>query len=59
MINSADDHDIIDGWGSYPEDLQTSPVFSTIGSKGYWWFLLFQSTSTSHSRSRILDAGPC
>ncbi|KAG9051111.1 hypothetical protein FS837_011957 [Tulasnella sp. UAMH 9824] len=40
--NMLDDHDLIDGFGSYPDDLQTSPVFSTIGSRGYFWFLLFQ-----------------
>ncbi|KAG9016285.1 hypothetical protein FRB90_003509 [Tulasnella sp. 427] len=40
--NMLDDHDLIDGFGSYPDDLQTSPVFATIGSRGYFWFLLFQ-----------------
>ncbi|KIO17542.1 hypothetical protein M407DRAFT_84893, partial [Tulasnella calospora MUT 4182] len=42
MLNMLDDHDLIDGFGSYPDDLQTSPVFSTIGGRGYFWFLLFQ-----------------
>jgi len=37
-----DDHDLIDGFGSYPPDLQSSPVFSAIGNRGYFWFLLFQ-----------------
>lgn len=27
-----DDHDMIDGFGSYPDDLQTSPVFSAFVS---------------------------
>jgi hypothetical protein len=27
MLNMCDDHDIIDGFGSYPDDLQMSPVF--------------------------------
>ncbi|KAG8946258.1 hypothetical protein FRC00_009708, partial [Tulasnella sp. 408] len=40
--NMLDDHDLIDGFGSYPDDLQGSPVFCTIGSRGYFWFLLFQ-----------------
>ncbi|KAF5365719.1 hypothetical protein D9758_003279 [Tetrapyrgos nigripes] len=26
----------------HPDDLQLSPVFKAIGSKGYFWFLLFQ-----------------
>ncbi|KAI5124487.1 hypothetical protein M0805_003014 [Coniferiporia weirii] len=47
MINMADDHefcpaDLIDGFGSYPDDLQKCSVFSTIGSRGYFFFLLFQ-----------------
>ncbi|GAA5848571.1 hypothetical protein JCM8547_004555 [Rhodosporidiobolus lusitaniae] len=42
MLNMLDDHDLIDGFGSYPDDLQESPVFSGIGSFGYKWFLLFQ-----------------
>ncbi|KAI1788498.1 hypothetical protein LXA43DRAFT_894527 [Ganoderma leucocontextum] len=33
---------MIDGFGSYPDDLMKSPVFSTIGSRGYFFFLLFQ-----------------
>ncbi|KAI0648264.1 hypothetical protein C8Q79DRAFT_905728 [Trametes meyenii] len=32
----------IDGFGSYPDDLMRSQVFSTIGSRGYFFFLLFQ-----------------
>ncbi|GAA6037134.1 hypothetical protein JCM8097_008753 [Rhodosporidiobolus ruineniae] len=42
MLNMLDDHDLIDGFGSYPDDLQESPVFSGIGSHGYKWYLLFQ-----------------
>ncbi|KAJ7109226.1 hypothetical protein C8R44DRAFT_280276 [Mycena epipterygia] len=42
MMNMADDHDIIDGFGSYPEDLQMAPIFRAIGSRGYFFFLLFQ-----------------
>ncbi|GAA5928562.1 hypothetical protein JCM10213_002503 [Rhodosporidiobolus nylandii] len=41
-LSVLDDHDVIDGWGSYPEDLQQSPVFSAIGAIGYQYFLLFQ-----------------
>jgi len=42
MVNMLDDHDLIDGFGSYPEDLQNSPMFKRIGSRGYFYFLLFQ-----------------
>lgn len=43
QLNMADDHDLIDGFGSYPDDLQRSSVFSTIGSRGYFFYLLFQN----------------
>ncbi|KAF5386786.1 hypothetical protein D9615_001876 [Tricholomella constricta] len=36
------DTDIIDGFGSYPDELQRSPMFQTIGERGYFYFLLFQ-----------------
>ncbi|KAJ7752003.1 hypothetical protein B0H16DRAFT_1663119 [Mycena metata] len=39
MMNMAD---IIDGFGSYPEDLQMAPIFRAIGGRGYFFFLLFQ-----------------
>ncbi|KAJ1309680.1 hypothetical protein OPQ81_006444 [Rhizoctonia solani] len=42
MVNMLDDHDLIDGFGSYPDDLQLSPIFRAIGSRGYFFFLLFQ-----------------
>lgn len=42
MINMLDDHDLIDGFGSYEDATQQSPIFSHIGSRGYFWFLLFQ-----------------
>ncbi|PCH38463.1 hypothetical protein WOLCODRAFT_66563 [Wolfiporia cocos MD-104 SS10] len=32
----------IDGFGSYPDELMNSPVFGTIGARGYFFFLLFQ-----------------
>ncbi|KAI0086636.1 hypothetical protein BDY19DRAFT_986462 [Irpex rosettiformis] len=32
----------IDGFGSYPDDLMSSSVFKEIGSRGYFFFLLFQ-----------------
>lgn len=42
MINMTDDHDLIDGYGSYPDDLQKAPIFNTIGSRGFFFYLLFQ-----------------
>ncbi|KAJ3991526.1 hypothetical protein F5050DRAFT_1802118 [Lentinula boryana] len=34
MMNMCDDHD--------PDNLQNSPIFRTIGTRGYFFFLLFQ-----------------
>ncbi|EAU88219.2 plasma membrane protein [Coprinopsis cinerea okayama7 len=42
MLNMCDDHDLIDGFGSYPDDLQMAPVFRAVGARGYFFFLLFQ-----------------
>ncbi|KAF8710206.1 hypothetical protein RHS03_01884, partial [Rhizoctonia solani] len=41
MVNMLDDHDLIDGFGN-PDDLQLSPIFRHIGSRGYFFYLLFQ-----------------
>ncbi|KAI6036071.1 hypothetical protein BKA83DRAFT_104189 [Pisolithus microcarpus] len=32
----------IDGFGSYPDELQSSPIFQAIGARGYYFYLLFQ-----------------
>lgn len=41
-----DDHDIFDGFGSYPEYMQNSHVFRAIGRIGIEMFLLFQHHTT-------------
>lgn len=55
MMNMCDDHDLIDGFGSYPHDLQTAPVFQTIGTRGYFYFLLFQCFINPHLDG-VMDA---
>ncbi|TXT06137.1 hypothetical protein VHUM_03610 [Vanrija humicola] len=42
MVNMLDDHDLIDGFGTYDDETMRSPVFSYIGNRGYFWYLLFQ-----------------
>ncbi|KIR39592.1 plasma membrane protein [Cryptococcus deuterogattii 99/473] len=42
MVNMLDDHDLIDGFGTYDDETQSAPVMSFVGSRGYFWFLLFQ-----------------
>ena len=40
-VMSWDDHDIFDGWGSYPEELQNSTVFQ-VGFEMWVWGLVQQ-----------------
>lgn len=41
-----DDHDIFDGWGSYPDDLLFSSVFQGIYQVACRFYLLFQHHTT-------------
>ncbi|KAL3896244.1 MAG: hypothetical protein SGCHY_004201 [Lobulomycetales sp.] len=41
-INIMDDHDLFDGYGSYPEVLNRSNVFVNVGRIGILYYLLFQ-----------------
>ncbi len=45
MVNIWDDHDIIDGFGSYPDHFMRSPVFSGLGNVAFLYYLLFQQQS--------------
>lgn len=53
-IFQIDDHDIFDGFGSYPEYMQFSSMFKNIGRIGIHWYLLFQH----HTTLDILRATP-
>ncbi len=44
-----DDHDIFDGWGSYPEDLQGCETYQAIFSAAKKYFELFQIRSTKNT----------
>ena len=44
-----DDHDIFDGWGSYPTDLQSCPVYQAIFAAARRYFELFQLRSTKNT----------
>jgi hypothetical protein len=50
-----DDHDIFDGWGSYPDDLQNCDVYKNIFLVAKRYFENFQ-IRTIHNRS-LIDAG--
>ena len=46
MVNIFDDHDIIDGYGSYPDEYMRSPVFSGLGCVAFKYYMLFQHQSS-------------
>lgn len=41
MINIWDDHDIIDGYGSYPHNIMATPVFRGMGVVAFKYYMLF------------------
>ena len=45
MVNMYDDHDIIDGFGSYPHHFMKSPVFAGLGNVAFKYYMLFQHQS--------------
>lgn len=47
MVNMYDDHDIFDGYGSYPHHDMKSPVFSGLGSVAFKYYMLFQHQSVA------------
>ncbi|KAL2157154.1 hypothetical protein VTH06DRAFT_6375 [Thermothelomyces fergusii] len=47
MVNMWDDHDIIDGFGSYPHHFMNTPVFSGLGNVAFKYYMLFQHQSVA------------
>ncbi|KAM5355258.1 hypothetical protein ACJ41O_001904 [Fusarium nematophilum] len=45
MVNMYDDHDIFDGYGSYPHHYMKAPVFSGLGAVAFKYYMLFQHQS--------------
>ncbi|TWU76347.1 hypothetical protein ED733_006166 [Metarhizium rileyi] len=45
MVNIYDDHDIFDGYGSYPHHYMSSPVFAGLGAVAFKYYMLFQHQS--------------
>ncbi|KAH8737545.1 hypothetical protein BGZ61DRAFT_470966 [Ilyonectria robusta] len=45
-VLQIDDHDIFDGYGSYPDYMQSSPMFKNIGRVATDLYLLFQHHTT-------------
>jgi len=53
MQNIYDDHDIIDGFGSYPHKFMQCPVFSSLGRVAFKYYLLFQHQSSIEEASSL------
>ena len=51
MVNMWDDHDIIDGFGSYPHHFMSTSVFCGLGAVAFKYYMLFQHQS-------VPDEGP-
>lgn len=45
MVNLWDDHDIIDGYGSYPHHFMSTKVFTGLGAVAFKYYMLFQHQS--------------
>lgn len=63
MVNMWDDHDIIDGFGSYPNHFMETPVFSGLGNVAFKYYMLFQHQSVpeetpAHEPSWLLGREP-
>lgn len=63
MVNIWDDHDIIDGYGSYPNHFNGCPVFIGLGSIAFKYYMLFQQQSTAAEMEKdeptwVLGAAP-
>jgi len=52
MVNMFDDHDIIDGFGSYPHHFMNSPVFSGLGNVAFKYYMLFQHQSIAEETEK-------
>lgn len=51
-VNSWDDHDILDGYGSYPANYQLCKVMQGIGAAASRFYLLFQQHSNYSTTAR-------
>ncbi|KAK3624516.1 hypothetical protein LTR56_020956 [Elasticomyces elasticus] len=63
MVNMWDDHDIIDGFGSYPHHFMSSRVFTGLGAVAFKYYMLFQHQSipvetTREEQSWLLGTSP-
>ncbi|KAK6004140.1 hypothetical protein QM012_008990 [Aureobasidium pullulans] len=63
MVNIWDDHDIIDGYGSYPHHFMSTRIFTGLGAVAFKYYMLFQHQSVVSETHRdepswVLGASP-
>lgn len=54
-INIWDDHDIIDGFGSYSHSFMKTEVFSGVGKSAYKYYMIFQHHVSVDEKEAYLD----
>ncbi|RCK64935.1 hypothetical protein Cantr_00518 [Candida viswanathii] len=54
-VNIFDDHDIIDGFGSYHDATMASPIFSSVGNVAYKYYMLFQHHTDPEEKLHELE----
>lgn len=52
QVNLWDDHDIIDGYGSYPHHFMSTSVFTGLGAVAHKYYMLFQHQSLTAETER-------
>lgn len=56
-VNIYDDHDIIDGFGSYHDSTMANEIFSTVGNVAYKYYMLFQHQMSPDEKMHDSDPG--
>ncbi|CAK9441626.1 uncharacterized protein LODBEIA_P54940 [Lodderomyces beijingensis] len=54
-VNIYDDHDIIDGFGSYSDATMRAPIFSKVGNVAYKYYMLFQHQMSPDEKLHLED----
>lgn len=54
-INIFDDHDIIDGFGSYSHNFMNTEIFSGVGKAAYKYYMIFQHHVSIDEQDAYLD----
>lgn len=55
FVNIYDDHDIIDGYGTYKDSTMSSPLFKGLGETAFKYYLLFQHHTSPFEKNQSLE----